>query len=72
VYVVEKDNRVRNHVVTTKISNDGGGVSRSNLEVEWVRSDIIKFCLTGAEQEDSILEINVQTLAYSERKKNCS
>lgn len=32
VYVVEKDKRVRNYIVTTKIANDGGGISETNVK----------------------------------------
>lgn len=73
VYVVEKDSRARNHVVTTKIANDGGGISNENIKAEWINSDIIKFCLSGAEQEDSVLKINVRTFLHSEEgKQKCS
>jgi hypothetical protein len=72
VYVVEKEKRVRNHIVTTKIANDGGGISNANVKVTWIQSDTIKFCLTGVEQEDSVLEINLRTFSHTETKKNCS
>ena len=72
VHVVEKDKRVRNHVVTTKIANDGGGISNSNVKAKWVHTKVIQFCLSGVEQEDNILEINVQKLSHTEVYKNCS
>ena len=72
VYVIAKDKRVRNHVVTTKIANDGGGISNSNVKVKWVQVDVIQFCLSGVEQEDNVLEINVRKLSYTEANKNCS
>ena len=72
VHVVEKDKRVRNHVLTTKIANDGGGISNSNVKAKWVHTKVIQFCLSGVEQEDNILEINVQKLSHTEVYKNCS
>jgi hypothetical protein len=72
VYVVAKDTRVRNHVVTTKIANDGGGINDSNVKPKWIRADVIQICLSGVEQEDSVLKINLQTLSHSENKGNCS
>ena len=72
VHVVEKDKRVRNHVVTTKIANDGGGINNSNVKAKWVHTKVIQFCLSGVEQEDNILEINVQKLSHTEVYKNCS
>ena len=71
VYVVERENRVRNHVVTTKIANDGGGISDSNLKANWIRSDVIQFCLSGVEQKDSILEIDVRQRVYRKFEKRC-
>ena len=71
VYVVAKDKRVRTHVVTTKIANDGGGINDSNVKPKWIQPDVIQFCLSAAEQEDSVLEINIRTLSHSEDKGNC-
>ena len=72
VYVVAKDKRVRNHVATTKIANDGGGINDSNVKSKWIQPDVIQFCLSGAEQEDIVLEINIRTLSNSEVKGSCS
>jgi hypothetical protein len=72
VYVVEKDTRVRKHIVTTKIANDGGGISSSNVKAEWMQPEVIKLCLTGVEQEDSVLKINLRTFSHIAGKENCS
>lgn len=72
VHVVEKDKKVRSHVVTTKIANDGGGISDSNVKAKWLQADVIQFCLSGVEQEANILEINVRKLSHTEVNKNCS
>ena len=71
-YVAAKESRVRNHVVTTKIANDGGGINDSNVKPKWIQSDVIQFCLSGAEQEDTVVEINLRTLSHSEASGNCS
>jgi hypothetical protein len=72
VSVIAQNHRVKNHVVTTKIANDGGGISDANVKVKWVQPDIVKFCLTGVEQADSVLEINLATLAHTEGQENCA
>ena len=70
VFVTPKASKARNHIVTTKISNDGG-ITAENIKAEWVQSDIIKFCMTGVEQDDRVLEINLQTFSYSEVNDSC-
>ena len=72
VYVVEKDKRLRNHIVTTKIANDGGGIRNSNVKAKWIQSEVIQFCFSGVEQKDNILEINVRTFSHTEFHETCS
>jgi hypothetical protein len=71
VFVTPKGSRARNHIVTTKISNDGG-ITTENIEAEWKGKNTIKFCMTGVEQEDSVLIINLQEHSYSEAKEKCA
>jgi hypothetical protein len=70
VFVTPKGSRARNHIVTTKISNDGG-ITAENIKAEWKEKNKIKFCLSGVEQEDSVLVINLQEHSYSEVKEKC-
>jgi len=72
VYVVGKEERARNHVVTAKIANDGGGNSDAKAKSKWIQPDVMRLCLSGAEQEDNVLEIYIRTLSHSEAKGNCS
>lgn len=72
VYVVEKEKRIRNHIVTTKISNDGAGINSSNVKAKWIQSDVIQFCLSGVEQKDSVLEIDVRTHSHNKVEKKCT
>ncbi len=72
VYVIDSSNGTRNHIVTTKIANDGGGIDDSNVKASWIQSEIVQLCLSGAEQDDRVLEINVRAGTYSEHKKACS
>lgn len=72
VYVVEKETRVRNHIVTMKIANDGGGIGDANVKANWIRSDLIQFCLSGVEQRDSILEIDVRQRVHRKFEKRCA
>ncbi len=71
VFVMPKGSRTRNHIVTTKISNDGG-ITAENIRAEWTGNDQIKFCLSGVEQEDSVLEINLPERSFSEVKEKCA
>lgn len=67
IYVIdEKRQPSRQHVVATLISDDGGGASPQNLRVRWTQPEIIQVCLSGEEQDTEIIEINVQSLAYTE------
>ena len=71
VFVMPEGSRARNHIVTTKISNDGG-ISAENIKAEWVGKYQIKFCLSGVEQDDSVLEINIPEHSFSEVKEKCA
>lgn len=71
VFVTAKGSLVRNHIVTTKISNDGG-ITAKNIRAEWTGNDRIRFCLSGVEQEDSVLEINLPELSFSEVTEECA
>jgi len=71
VFVTPQGSRARNHVVTTKISNDGG-ITAENIRSEWTGRYQIKFCLSGVEQEDSVLEINLLEHSFSEGKEKCA
>ena len=72
IYVAEGSSQERRHVVTTKIANDGTGISPKNLEVMWIQVHIVRFCLSGVEQKDSVLEVNTRTFTFSERSERCS
>lgn len=71
VFVTPKGSRARNHIVTTKISNDGGKTAE-NIKAEWTRENQIRLCLSGVEQEDSVLEINLPEHSFSEVKEKCA
>ena len=71
VFVIRKGGQDRNHIVTTKVSNDGG-ITAKNIKAEWAQENVIKFCLSGVEQEDSILVIDLRDLSYSEIEEKCA
>jgi len=71
VFVVRKGDQARSHVVTTKISNDGG-ITDKNIKAEWKQESVVEFCLTGVEQEDSVLIINLRDLSYTENEEKCA
>ena len=71
VFVIRKGSQDRNHIVTTKVSNDGG-ITAKNIKAEWAQESVIKFCLSGVEQEDSVLVIDLRDLSYSEIEEKCA
>ena len=71
VFVIRKGGQDRNHIVTTKVSNDGG-ITAKNIKAEWAQENVIKFCLSGVEQEDSVLVIDLRDLSYSEIEEKCA
>lgn len=71
VFVVGKDKGVRSHIVTMKIANDGGGISEENVKAIWIQPEILQLCLSGAEQDDSALEINVRSLSHTKENIKC-
>ena len=71
VFVMRKGGQDRNHIVTTKVSNDGG-ITAKNIKAEWAQENVIKFCLSGVEQEDSVLVIDLRDLSYSEIEEKCA
>lgn len=70
-FVVGENSQERKHVLTTKISNDGTGITADNIRAEWVQPDVLRLCLTGVEQEGRVLEIDVQALSYVEEEQEC-
>jgi hypothetical protein len=72
VHVVDKHKQQRHHIVTTKIANDGARMTESNIGAAWTGPDTIRFCLAGAEQQDSILKIDLAARSYTEENGSCS
>ena len=70
VFVIPKGSQARNHIVTTTISNDGG-ITADNIKARWTGKYQIKFCLSGVEQEDRVLEIDIPEHSFSEVKEKC-
>ena len=71
VFVNPRGSRARNHIVTTKISNDGG-IAAENIKAVWKGNYIIEFCMSGVEQEDNIITINLQEHSYLEVREKCA
>ncbi len=72
VYVKSLGTGKLEHIVTTKIANDGGEISSTNIRSEWKNSNTLSLCLSGVEQEDRVLDIYVRTLSYSETVEKCA
>lgn len=71
VFAVRKGSQDRSHVVTTRISNDGGITDR-NIRAEWKHENLVEFCLSGVEQVDRVLIINLRDLSYTENEETCA
>ncbi len=71
IYVNPSGSQAKNHVLTTKVANDGGGISDDNIQIEWLGEDRIQLCLSGDEQQDTLIEINLLNLQFSEMLQPC-
>lgn len=71
IFIVPRGSRARNHVLTTKIANDGG-ITAANITAEWLQPDVIQFCLSGVEQQDKVLKINITTYEYTDETEKCT
>ena len=71
IYLNPAGSQARNHVLTTKVANDGGGITDDNVQIKWLGEDRIQFCLSGDEQQDTLIEINLLNLQFSEKLLPC-
>ena len=71
VYVKQLNASERVHRVTTKISNDGGEVSDENIQLTWKGEYRLSLCLSGDEQDDKLLEIDVEEKSFTETTMKC-
>ena len=60
------------YMAKTKIAHDGGEITGSNIQVSWIRPDTVQLCLSGVEQEDQVLEIDVVKQSHRLLATDCS
>ena len=59
-------------VLITEIANNGGAISSENVRAEWLGTDTFSICLSGTDQEDEKVEINVIKNSHSTSRVTCA
>lgn len=72
LYLVGQDTNERYLLTTTTLANDGSGLIDENIQAEWVDSRTVRLCLSGAEQEDEAIVIDVETRLFSVESATCA
>jgi len=71
IYLVGQDTNERELVATTSLANDGGTITRENIQAEWIDSMTVRFCLSGAEQGDETLVVDVVNATFYAESVTC-
>ena len=71
-YLVGQDPNERNLLTTTTLANDGSGLIDENIRAKWIDSKTVRLCLSGAEQEDEAIVIDVETALFSVESAKCA
>ena len=61
-----------NHIVSTKIANDGVPLSDKNVIASWIDADTLQLCLSGDEQQDEQIEIKLSQASYLSSNVECT
>ena len=72
LYLAGQDTSKRYLLTTTTLANDGGRITGENIVAEWIDSNTLRLCLSGAEQDDETYIIDVVTAAFSIESANCA
>ena len=72
LYLVEQDTSERYLLGTTSLANDGSKVTNENIRSEWIDSKTVRICLSGAEQDDEAIVIDVVTASISVESARCA
>ena len=70
-YLARQDTSERHLLATTNLANDGSKLTDENIRAEWVDSRTLKICLSGAEQHDQAVVIDVVTASFSIASAKC-
>lgn len=57
---------------TTSLANDGSRITDKNIKAEWIDSKTVRLCLSGAEQDDEAIVIDVVTASFSVESAKCA
>ena len=71
VYLGERGVSDRKLVATASLANDGGAITDENIQTKWLDSQTVRLCLSGAEQDDEVLVINVRTASFTAESTEC-
>ena len=72
VYLAGQDTNERYLLATTSLANDGSRITDENIQAEWIGAETISLCLSGAEQDDEALVIDVVTASFSVESAKCA
>lgn len=71
LYIAEQDKSERYLLATTSLANDGSRITDENIRAEWIDSNTVRLCLSGAEQDDETIVIDVVTASFSIESAKC-
>jgi len=57
---------------TTSLANDGSRIMAENIRATWIDSKTVRICLSGAEQDDEAIVIDVLTASFSVESAKCA
>ncbi len=71
VYLAGEGAIERQLVATTSLANDGSTITDENIRADWIDATLVRLCLSGAEQEDEALVIDLDTASVSVESVRC-
>lgn len=71
LYLAREDTSERYLLTTVSLSNDGSRITDENISARWIDSGTVRICLSGAEQDDEAIVIDVVTGSFFVELVNC-
>ena len=71
VYLAGDDKSERQLLATTSLANDGSRITDKNIRADWIDARTIRLCLSGAEQDDEAIVIDVVAASFSVESAEC-
>lgn len=72
LYLAEQDTGERHLLTTTSLANDGSRITGENIRAEWTDSSTLRLCLSGAEQDDEAIVVDVATASFYVESAKCA